>query len=80
MINLATRIGAWRTIRRFLLATAVGTLMWEIAHLPLYTVWLTESRAKFAYDILHCTVGGALIVASSLAVAVAVLGWSGWPS
>lgn len=79
MIHPTARAGAWSIIRRFLLVLAAGNLVWEISHLPLYTVWQTGSWAELVYDVLHCTIGDIMIAVSALAVAVAAFGRSGWP-
>ncbi|KAF0116120.1 MAG: hypothetical protein FD150_605 [Rhodobacteraceae bacterium] len=70
----------WRTVLRFLLAVAVGNLVWEVAQVPLYTLWLTESGTEIAYAVLHCSAGDVLIAAISLALAVLVFGRGGWPN
>lgn len=67
-----------RTILRYLAAMAAGNLLWEIAHVPLYTIWLTGSVAEIAYAILHCTLGDVLIAATTLGFALAIFG-CGWP-
>lgn len=54
-------------------------LVWEVAQLPLYTVWTTGTRGEIAFDVLHCTVGDVMIAASSLAVALVVTRARSWP-
>ena len=58
-----------RTFLRFLLAVAVGNLIWEIAHVPLYTLWVTGSCGEVAYAVLHCTGSDVLIAVATLAAA-----------
>ena len=70
----------WRTFWRFLLVVAVGNLLWEIAHVPLYTIWLSGSGAEIAYAVVHCTAGDVLIAATSLGLALALFGRTGWPA
>lgn len=69
----------WRMIRRFLWGAAVGNVLWEAAHVPLYTLWLTDSWPSIVYAVLHCTAGDVLIAATSLALALACFGRRGWP-
>jgi hypothetical protein len=69
----------WRPIRRFLCGAAVGNLLWEAAHVPLYTLWLTGSLSSIVYSVLHCTAGDVLIATISLALALACFGRNGWP-
>lgn len=79
-MNLPAAIARGRpTLLRFLPAMAVGNLVWEAAHVPLYTLWVTGSWAEISYAVLHCTVGDVLIAASSLALALVVCGRDGWP-
>ena len=55
---------------RYLPSIAVANLMWEVAQLPLYTLWTEASRGFAAYAILHCTAGDFLIAGSALLVAM----------
>lgn len=55
-----------RTWVRYLLAIAGLNLVWEIAQMPLYTLWLTGTGWEIGYAIVHCTLGDVLIAASSL--------------
>jgi hypothetical protein len=68
-----------RTILRFLGAMAAGNLLWEVAHVPLYTLWLTGSPGGIAYAVLHCTVGDVMIASVCLLLSLAVVGRSAWP-
>lgn len=63
-----------RWILRVLIAMAAGNLVWEVAHVPLYTLWLTGTPAEIAYAVLHCTVGDILIAAVTLGLALALFG------
>ena len=45
-------------------------LLWEIAHLPLYTVWTEGPLPYLAYVVVHCTLGDLVIGASALASAL----------
>jgi hypothetical protein len=68
-----------RTILRFLGAMAAGNLLWEVAHVPLYTLWLTGSPGEIAYAVLHCTVGDVMIASVCLLLSLVVVGRSEWP-
>ena len=62
---------AWRLIGlRYLPYLAGLSLAWEIAQLPLYTLWHEAPASWIAFSVAHCTVGDALIGASALAVAL----------
>jgi hypothetical protein len=59
--------------------SAIGHLIWEIAQLPLYSLWYTASRAELAFAVLHCTAGDLLIAASVLVASLVVFRASNWP-
>ena len=72
--------GGWLpTIRRYLAAVLLGNLVWEFAHMPLYTLWRTGTPAEIAFAALHCTGGDVLIATASLVLALLVAGQLGWP-
>jgi len=55
---------------RYLPLLGALNLLWEIAHLPLYTVWAEGSPPYLAYVVVHCTLGDLVIGASALASAL----------
>ena len=67
------------TILRFLAAMAVGNLVWEFGHVPLYTLWLDGSPGEIAFAVLHCTVGDVMIGGICLLLSLAMLGRGEWP-
>ena len=69
-----------RTTGRYLLAVTVLNLFWELAHLPLYTIWTTGSAGENVFAALHCTVGDAMIATIALATALVVCKARAWPS
>jgi hypothetical protein len=66
-------------LRTYLLASAGLHLAWEVAQLPLYTIWRTASRGEIAFAVVHCTAGDLMIATLSLVVALVVLGNADWP-
>ena len=60
------------------------SLLWEIAHLPLYTIWVEASPGHMAFAVAHCTAGDVLIGATCLVLALiagqedSLDGWH-WP-
>lgn len=68
-----------RTLIRFGTAMAVGNLVWEIAQVPLYTLWLTGTSGEIAFDVMHCMLGDIVIAAVCLGGALSILGRHGWP-
>ena len=62
---------AWSFIlRRYLPRLAVLSLLWEIAHLPLYTIWQEGRPGWIAFAVAHCTAGDVLIGAAALMLAL----------
>jgi hypothetical protein len=66
-------------IRRYLAVIAVGNLLWEFAHMPLYTLWRTGTVGEIVSAALHCTGGDVLIATAALVLALVVVGSSAWP-
>ena len=70
----------WLTVlRRYFLFSLVGHLLWEVAHVPLYTIWLDGTAGEIAFAILHCTGGDLLIASSTLLLALFAFGSGEWP-
>lgn len=67
------------TIRTYLAVIAVANLAWELAHVPLYTIWQSGSGREITFAVLHCTGGDILIAMASLVLSLVVLGASDWP-
>lgn len=62
---------AWRLIGlRYLPLFAGFSLAWEVAQLPLYTLWREAPVSWIAFSVVHCTVGDVLIGVSALALAL----------
>lgn len=69
----------WRLALWYGALILAANLLWEVAHLPLYTLWRTASRSEQAFAVLHCTGGDALIALLSLGLAVLVHRSWRWP-
>ena len=62
---------AWlRALRVYLAVLMALMLAWEVAQLPLYTIWREASAGDIAFAVLHCTAGDALIGMGSLGAAL----------
>ncbi len=59
---------------------AGASLLWEIAQLPLYTIWSEGSFGEIAFAVAHCTAGDILIAGTSLIGARFLLGNRRWPA
>ena len=63
------------------LAYAAGLhLIWEVAQLPLFTLWNDAPPGAIVWAVIHCTGGDLLIAASTYGVAALVARDSGWPA
>jgi hypothetical protein len=72
--------GAWlRVLRRYLLFMALANVVWELAQLPLYTLWWEGSVGEIAFAVVHCTGGDLLIATSSLVLALLLFADGEWP-
>lgn len=56
--------------KRYLPLLAALNLAWEIAQLPLYTLWREATPGYLAFAVAHCTLGDVLIGAAALAIAL----------
>jgi hypothetical protein len=55
---------------RYVPVLGASNLLWEIAHLPLYTVWAEGSPRFLAFVVAHCTVGDVVIGILALLIAL----------
>lgn len=70
----------WLTaFKAYFSVIAVGNLVWESLHLPLYTIWQEGSRGENLFAVVHCTGGDLLIAASSLIGSLLFFGTPEWP-
>jgi hypothetical protein len=65
-------------LRRYFLLVTVLNLLWEVAHLPLYTIWIEGSANELLFAVVHCTAGDLAISVISLLLALILVG-NGWP-
>jgi hypothetical protein len=65
---------AWSLIgKRYLPWLAALNLAWELAQLPLYTIWRDASAGYVALAVAHCTVGDLLIGTAALAITLVAM-------
>lgn len=67
------------TLRRYLAFVLLANLVWEFAHLPLYTIWDTAPPSELVFAVAHCTLGDLIIATMALVLAVLVAGDAAWP-
>lgn len=70
----------WAPLLRYLAATAVLNLVWEVLQLPLYTLWESSSVSAISFAVVHCTAGDVLIAFIALVVALVLARARGWPA
>jgi hypothetical protein len=68
------------TLRVYLVTIAGGNLVWEVAHLPLYTIWTLGTLGEKMFAVLHCTAGDVLVALNAIAAALVVMGHRDWPT
>ena len=66
-------------LRRNLAVILGGNLLWEFAHMPLYTIWNEGTWAQILFAAVHCTGGDILIALAALTLALMLVGTSRWP-
>lgn len=54
-------------------------MLWEIAQLPLYTIWRTGSTQDIIVAVLHCTAGDVVIASTALLLGLIIVGTNDWP-
>lgn len=59
---------------RFVPLLALLNLLWEVAQLPLYTIWYEAEWADIAFAVAHCTAGDVLIGLFALVMALIAIG------
>lgn len=66
------------SLRRYICVIALLNLVWEFAHMPLYTLWSTGTVGEIVFAAVHCTGGDILIAMSALMLSLLLFG-TGWP-
>ena len=78
--GVARQAAAWRpATRRYVVTSALGNLAWELAELPLYTLWQTGSAREMASAAIHCSAGDLAIAGTALAGSLLLFGRADWP-
>jgi hypothetical protein len=65
-------------LRRYFSVIIPANLVWEFAHMPLYTIWREGTWGEIVFAAVHCTGGDILIAMSALMLALMPAG-RGWP-
>ena len=67
-------------LRLYLLFTAGANLVWEFAHMPLYTLWREGSVGEIVFAAVHCTGGDVLVALGALTLALVLAADRRWPA
>jgi hypothetical protein len=67
-------------LRRYIAFVAAANLVWEFAHMPLYTLWETGSAGEIIFAAVHCTGGDILIALSAVMLSLFLFGNGAWPA
>ena len=67
------------TLRRYLLFIIVGNILWEFVQLPCFTLWSRVGWSWFIFAPVLGTAGDILIAATSLVLALILIGEGDWP-
>ncbi len=59
---------------------AAANLIWEFAHMPLYSLWETGSAGEIIFAAVHCTGGDILIALSAIMLSLFLFGNGTWPA
>lgn len=65
-------------LRWMALALALHGL-WEMAQLPLYTLWYEADALHMAANLFHCLIGDVLIAMGAYLITAAIFGDVDWP-
>ncbi len=66
-------------LRSYVATVTIGHFTWEVAQLPLYTIWHSGTVGQNAFAIVHCTVGDVVLASGTFVVALLVAGNRDWP-
>ena len=72
-LRILARVGLWSAL------AFVLNLVWEIAHVRLYTIWMETDGPGIAWAVLHCSLGDVVIALAMFALAGIVLWRMDWP-
>lgn len=68
-----------RALRRYVGFILLANVVWEVAHLPLYSLWHSSSPLQLASAAAHCTLGDVIIAIIALVLTLLAVGEPDWP-
>ena len=72
-LRILVRAGLWSSL------AFVLHLVWEIAHVRLYTIGMEADGLRTAWAVFHCSLGDVVIALAMFALAGIVLSRADWP-
>ncbi len=72
--RMIANVGLWSAL------AFVLNLIWEIAHVRLYTIWGAGDGVSVAWAVFHCSLGDVLIALTMFALAGIALRRADWPA
>lgn len=77
--NVNSSLPPLTALRRYVTVLVLLNLIWEFAHMPLYTIWEEGTTEEILFAAVHCTGGDALIGLTAIMLAVFLSGGTRWP-
>lgn len=75
-----TNTASLSAVRRYMAVSLLGHAVWEVAQLPLFTLWQEAPPRTVALAALHCLGGDVAIASTALVAALVLAGHRDWPS
>lgn len=69
---MTTKYGFLSTTAFYVLSTAPLFAIWEVAQLPLYTIWQAQGPSASLVAAMHCTLGDLALSVASVLIGVVV--------
>lgn len=70
----------WRALRAYLPFILAANALWEVAQIPLYTLWKDGTAGEIIFALVHCTAGDLIIAGATVGLALIVnRSWT-WPA
>lgn len=67
-----------RALTTYLVTSAIGHVIWEFAHMPLYVIWQTGTILEIMYNGIHCAIGDVMIASFALLAGLLIGGAGHW--
>ena len=72
---------SWRrALRAYLTFVLAAHGLWEIAQIPLYTLWRDGTLGEIVFALAHCTAGDLIIAGATVGLALMINRSSAWPA